>query len=125
VKRFRDESLDGFITYGNSLGYCVLVGLFTGIFTGVFTFMLYGFIAPELLDGLRTETIVATENKMIQFNPNISDAELDMMINLQLKFQTPGWMMIGSIVAYTFYSLVIGLILSAFMKRLKPSPVHS
>jgi hypothetical protein len=122
IKLYRNESLGGYISYGQSLGFSVLIGVFTGIITGVFTFILYTYIAPDILEQLREKAILEAERRMLQMNPNASDAELDMVINFQMKFLTPGIMLIASIFSYAFTGFVMGLIVSIFMKRKDPDP---
>ncbi len=117
IKIYRDEDLGGSISYKQSLGHSVLVGLFTGIITGIFAFILYGYIAPDLLVQLKDKTIMATESRLLQANPNISDNELDTIINVQLWFLKPGIMMIATMVGMTFQGLVMGLVVSIFMKK--------
>jgi hypothetical protein len=125
IKIYRDENLGGYISYGQSVGFSLLLGVFTGIITGIFIFVLYSFIAPELLEELRQKAILETERRMLQVNPNVSDSELDTIINLQLRFLTPGIMFIASVFSMALQGLIMGLIVSIFMKRKNPDPFAS
>ncbi|MFW6352120.1 MAG: DUF4199 domain-containing protein [Bacteroidota bacterium] len=120
VISFRNEKSGGYISYGNVVGFSTLLGLFTGVITGLFAFILYGFIAPDLMDQLRKETITATESLMLQTNPNISNSELDSMIDMQLRFLTPPMMMVRAIFGYLIQGVIIGLIAGIFVKKSNP-----
>ncbi len=120
---FRNEKLGGYISYGGVVGFSTLLGLFTGVITGLFAFLLYGFIAPDLMEELRQETIMATENLMLQTNPNISNSELDNMIDLQLRFLTPPMMMVRAIFGYLIQAVIIGLVAGIFLKKSNPDEV--
>lgn len=120
---FRNEVNGGYISYGRSLGFLTLSGLFTGIFTGIFQFILLAFIAPDLMELIRTETIIATEQLHITLNPNISSEELDRYVDWGLKFQTPFWNLVQSIFGWTFWGFLGGLIISIFIKR-NPKPLE-
>jgi hypothetical protein len=122
IKSYRDENLGGFISYGQSLGFSVVIGAFTGIITGIFIFIFYTHIAPEVLEELRQKAILETERRMLQMNPNISDSELDTVINIQLKFLTPGILFLASVFSTAIQGLLMGLIVSIFMKRKNPDP---
>jgi hypothetical protein len=122
IKVYRDEYLEGYISYGQSLGHSVLIGVFTGIITGVFIFILYTFIAPDLFEQVREKALLEAERRMLQMNPNVTDAELDMVVNLQTKFIRPIFSLIGNVFIYTLTGLVLGLIVSIFMKKKNPDP---
>ncbi len=117
---YRNEYNGGYIKYGSSLGFLTIVGLITGVIVGVYSFILYSIIAPDLMEQIRQDTIETAINMMYQLNPNYSDAELDALIDLQLRFQTPFFKAISGIVGYTFQGFLFGLIISIFVKRNKP-----
>ncbi|MFW5757319.1 MAG: DUF4199 domain-containing protein [Bacteroidota bacterium] len=123
VLSFRNEKSGGYISYGNVVGFSTLIGLFTGVITGLFAFILYGFIAPDLMEQLRQETIAATENLMLQTDPNISDSELDTMVNMQLRFLNPPMMMVRAIFGYLIQAVLIGLVAGIFVKKSNPDEI--
>ncbi len=117
---FRNEFSGGFITYGRSLGFIVLTGLIVGFILGIWTYIYLGFIAPDVMEIIREETIENAYAAAYRFNPNISDAEIDAMIDIQLRLQKPGFLALMSILGYTIQALLFGLIISIFVKRRNP-----
>src|SRR6056297_368993 len=41
TKSYRDQYLNGYISYGKSLGTGVLISVFAGVIMGIFTYLLY------------------------------------------------------------------------------------
>jgi hypothetical protein len=117
---FRKEFKGGFISYGQSLGFIVITGLITGFILGVWTFIYLGIIAPEVMEIIREQTIENAYAAAYRFNPNISDAELDSMVDIQLRLQKPGFLAFINLLGYTFQALIFGLIISIFVKRKNP-----
>ncbi len=117
---YKKENLGGFMTYGQGLGYAVMVGLWVGIFTGVFALLLYGVISPELI---AEEKAMIERNVFRQFEQMDYDQQLG-MINLQQRFITPYWKLIFSILGGAFNGLIVGLIASAFVKKSNPDLIE-
>lgn len=117
---YRNEVLGGYITYGKSLGFILVIGLITGVLLGIYNFIFLSYIAPEVLDIMKEEITQKAYETAYQINPNISDAELDNMIDLQLRFQNPPLLAVFTIIGYTFQALIFGLIISIFVKRKNP-----
>ena len=120
---YRNEVLGGYISYGKSLGFIVVTGLIAGVILGVYNFVFLSFIAPEVLEIIKEEITERAYETAYQFNPNISDAELDNMVDMQLRFQNPTLLAVFTIIGYTFQALVFGLIISIFVKRKNPDIV--
>jgi hypothetical protein len=116
IFNYRNQQLGGFISYGRSVGYGVLVGLVIGVITGVFAFLLYGYISPELLDEAR----LAAERRLYRTNPDLGADEMDFVVRMQERFISPGGMLIASIFGGTFQGLLFGLIGGVFARRTRP-----
>ncbi|MFP4042645.1 MAG: DUF4199 domain-containing protein [Bacteroidales bacterium] len=114
TKAYRDQYLDGYISYGKSLGTGVLISVFAGVVTGVFTYLLYAVIDPQLLD----ESIKIIQEEMLQ--KGVPEGQIEMMTEMQKEFQSPLIMMISSIFSYGFMGLIFSLITSIFTKNNKP-----
>jgi hypothetical protein len=115
VFQYRNLHLGGFISYGRSVGYGALVGLFIGVITGIFAFLLYTYL-PELLEEARLEA----ERRVYRTSPDLGEQELDMVISLQQRFISPAGMLISSIFGATFQGLLIGLFAGLFARRTRP-----
>ena len=110
---YRKNIGGGFITYGKSLGSGVLTGLFAAIILGIYIYIFFKFIDT----GAIQEIISKAEDKIIDQNPEISDAQLETIMTMQRKFMTPLWMGIMSLIYYTFYSFIASLIISIFTRK--------
>lgn len=117
---YRNENLGGYISYGKSVGFATLTGLFAGIITGVFTFIFYQFIAPELIEELRLNA----EKVIYQSYPDLSYQEQEMAINMQRKFITPFWLSFGNLFWLVLQGLIFGLIASIFIKKADPDALE-
>ncbi len=116
TKAWRDEVRGGFISYGQALGFGTLTIFFASILVGIYIFLFYKFIDPAAMNLLYE----AAEQKMIDKNPNITDAELDMALSISQRLMKPGFMTFSTIFNYTFLGFVMSLITSIFMKKKNP-----
>jgi hypothetical protein len=116
VFNYRNQHLGGFISYGHSVGYGVVVGLLVGLITGVFGFILYEFIAPELIDEIR----LTAEKEIYRINPDISDAQVDQVLKMQMLLVSSWGMLFSGILGGAFQGLISGLIGGIFAQRKDP-----
>jgi hypothetical protein len=116
TKAFRDEVRGGFVSYGQTLGFGTLTIFFASILVGIYIFLFYKLIDPAAMSLLYE----AAEQKIIDKNPNITDAELDMALSISQRLMKPGFMAFSTILNYTFLGFVMSLITSIFMKKNNP-----
>jgi hypothetical protein len=116
TKAWRDEGKGGYITYGQALGFGTLTIFFASILVAIYIFLFYKFIDPAAMNLLYE----AAEQKIIDKNPNITDAELDMALSISQRLMKPGFMAFSSILNYTFLGFVMSLITSIFIKKNNP-----
>lgn len=117
IFNYRNQHLGGYITYGHAIGYAVVVGLLVGVISGVFNFILYEFIAPELLDELRLNA----EKEIYKAMPDISDAQLEQTMKIQTFFISSWGMLISTTIVGAIQGLISGLIGGIFAKRKDPN----
>jgi len=103
----------GFISYGQSLGTGVLIGLFSSIIVSIYTIIFFKFIDPGMIDVVLRKA----EEKMLEKNPSMTDEQLEVAMSYTRKFMTPLWMSITSILGSTFISFIASLIISIFTKK--------
>ncbi|MBS4012999.1 MAG: DUF4199 domain-containing protein [Bacteroidetes bacterium] len=116
IIKHRDEENDGFITYGKSLGFGTLIGVFTGIIYAVYAFIFFKFIAPELQDILVTNVIIAAET----YSPNMTIEQIDFLTGIYGKLFSPIGQFIVSLFGKIFLCFVFSLIISIFTKKKNP-----
>ena len=118
IKSYRDEDLEGYISYGKSLGTGTMIALFGGVITGFFTLLFFTYLAPEMVQRILDETQKnLTENGM-------SEEQIEMTISYSKKFMTPMWLFFFSILGSAFLGFLFSLIISIFMKK-EQNPFNS
>jgi hypothetical protein len=112
TKKYRDEEMGGFISYGQSLGYGVLIGVFAGILLAFFIYIEMKFIDPSLID----KSIELTRETMLQ-NGRYSEDQVDKMLEVSKQYMTPGLMAFSSVLGFAIIAFIISLITSAIVKK--------
>lgn len=109
---FKNKSGDNQpFSYGNTLGYGVSVVLFASIVMAVYTFILYQFVAPELLEKLLLDLEEA------YLNAGLADDMVEQQVKMLKTFMTPGILAFSQIFSLVFIGFVIALISSLFLKK--------
>ena len=67
------------------------------------------------------EIIQQAEQAMLESNPEISDEELELGLEMTAKFVQPHWMLILGILGGTFMGFIYYLIISIFTKKDNPN----
>ena len=111
IKSYRDQDMDGHISYGRSLGTGVLIGLFGGIVTGFFTVLMFTVIDPELPNKI----IEAAQQRMLE--KGMPEDQVQMGLSWTRKFMSPVILFCFSIVGSAFMALIFSLIISVFTKK--------
>jgi len=109
--KYRNDSKDGFISYGQSLGFGVLMGLFASIIYAFFFILLTQVIDPLYMEKL----LQAMEQKM--FEDNIPDEQITMIMEMSKKTMSIGMLVVGSVFSLTLISFIVSLITSIFVKK--------
>ncbi len=110
---YRDKYLNGFISYGQSFSVGFLTGLFAAIIGAIFTYFFMVYLGEEYVNLMMEKA----EESILEGNPEIGDAELDLALNWTKKMMNPTWISIIVLLSSTFFSLVFALIASIFIKK--------
>lgn len=110
---YRDKYLNGFISYGESFKAGFLAGFFAAIIGAIFTYFFMLYLGEEFI-GLMMEK---AEENILESNPEIGDAELDLALNWTKKMMNPAWLSVIALLSSTFFSMVFALIASIFIKK--------
>ena len=117
IIQYRDINSNGFISYSESLKLGTTVAFFSSIILAFYQFLYISYIDPNAL----SEIMRVTEQAMLESNPEISDEELDMALQITGKFMQPHWMMIMGMLGGTFMGFLYSLIISIFVKNEDPN----
>ena len=113
--KYRNDDLGGFISFGKALGFGTLVSVFAAFISGLFMYIFYQYLAPDAMEQIRQ----ATEEAVINANPNVTDQELDMI----LRFTSPLVMFISGLFFTTLIGVIFSLVTAAFIKKTDPEEV--
>ena len=69
------------------------------------------------------EILVQAEQAILESNPEISDDELDLALEMTNKFVQPHWMLILGVLGGTFMGFMYSLIISIFVKKDNPNEI--
>ncbi len=116
IKKYRDDNNDGFISYGQSLGFGTLVGVFTGVIYAVYAFIFFKFIGPEVIE----EMHLKIEEQILIQNPDFGPDEFELALKMAKAFVSPIFLTISSLFSYAFLSFLFSLIISIFTKKKNP-----
>ena len=111
VKNYRDELNNGFISYGRSVGYGVVVSLMAGIISSAFVFILYQYIDVTFVDRMLIEAETQLEEQ------NLSPEQLEMAMEINQKMFTPLVIALMSILGYVFMGTIFSLVVAVFLKK--------
>lgn len=108
VKQYRDKKNDGFLSYGRGLGFTVLLGVVAGFVFAVFYYFFLAYISPETLNLLVDKEILMMEKF------GLTDEQIAAATE---GAYSPGKKAVGAFFGNVFGYFIIGLIVSAFLKR--------
>ena len=113
----RDINNNGFISYASSLRLGTTIAFFSSIILAFYSVIFISYIDTEAL----SEIIKLTEQTMLEAQPEISDEELDLALQMVSKFMQPHWMMIMGMLGGTFMGFLYSLIISICVKKEDPN----
>lgn len=112
---FRKEN-QGFISFGEAFKLGLGVALLSGIIGVIYQFLLVTVIDPETI----TKMMEINRNNIIDQSPEISQEQLDQIIDMQKKFTTPKMMVVFGLAFSLIFGSIISLITGLILKRNRP-----
>jgi len=120
--KYRNEEMDGFLSYGKAYGYSFVMIIVSGVISTLFTIILSTVIDPELPGILADASLEQSLEMMKSFGADPDALDDDMLDEMRQKsedqFSVKGRLMgmIGVVVA----AAVISLITAAIIKKKQP-----
>jgi len=111
---YRDKAMGGVLSYGQALGFGVVVILFASIINAIYFYVFVEYIDPEFINKM----LAMGEEKMIE--QGIPEEQIELGIEMQKKFMKPIVMSLISIPTTVFMGLIFSLITSIFLKKTQP-----
>ena len=113
IIQYRENINNGLISYSKSLKLGTSVAFFSSVIMAFYTLIYISYLDPDMLEN----TLNMTEQTVLHSNPEISDEELDLALEMTAKFMQPHWLMIMSVLGGTFMGFVYSLVISFFTKK--------
>ncbi len=111
LKSYRDNSMHGQITYGQSVGAGVVIFVYASIIVAIYTYLLYTVIDP----GLASKQLAMTEELMTK--KGAPQAAIDASMAMTTKIMKPAIIAFFSIIKTVFFGLIYSLLVSIFIKK--------
>ena len=108
---YRNNELNGSISYSQALGFGVAIMLFSGIITAFYTMVLYTFIDPSLIEQMK----VVQEEALLQ--RGMTEYQIEAAMTMASKMMTPGWISIMGLLGSILIGTIISLVTSIFIKK--------
>ena len=110
VIKLRNFYLDGYITYGESLGHGMKISILSGVIIGFFNFLILKY------DATLAQTLVA-QLEETYLAMGMSEAQVEEMGNLISMVTNPWVMLFSNMLGGVFYGFVVSLIISFITMR--------
>lgn len=114
----RNQNLNGFITYKQSLGIGLLISLVAGVVLALYQLLFNLYIAPEMAVNLMNEA----KRQMIE--SNTSEEDMERTLSMFKKMSEPLYIVLGGIAGSFFLGLIASLIISSFTKKEDPDAAY-
>jgi hypothetical protein len=111
---YRNKSLEGYISYGKSMGFGVLISLFAGLVSGIFVMIYFKFINTGIVDDMMQKLGEEWANK------GMKEEQIAVAEKYARMMFTPTAMLIISVISNVFLGTIISLISSIFIKKDRP-----
>ena len=111
VKSFRDNNLNGVMSYSKALGLSTLIVLFSSIIYSIYSYFLVTIIDPAYIDKL----LAMAEEQLLK--QGIPDDQIEMGLAMQKKMMKPVLLSVFGFVGNMFFGFILALITSAIVKK--------
>jgi hypothetical protein len=113
ITNYRDSIGNGFISYSSSLKLGISIAFFSSVIMAFYTFMYITYLNPEMLADISN----MTEQTILQSNPEVSEEELEMALEISNKLMQPHFLMIMGVLGGTFMGFLFSAVISFFVKK--------
>ncbi len=119
MKSRKNDTLAGFMSFGQGFGTGMLIIVFGGLITALYTFVFYAYIDPEFVNK------IMEVNRAEMLKKDMPDEQIEQALEMSKKFMTPIMMTIFGYFISLFFGLIISLILAAVTKRENPNAAYN
>lgn len=113
ITEYRNNMNYGLISYRDSLKLGTTVAFFSSVIMAFYTFIYISYLDPDML----SDILNRTEQNVLHSQPDISDEQLDLALEMTAKFMQPHWLMIWGVLGGTFIGFFYSAIIAFFVRR--------
>ncbi|MDX9696702.1 MAG: DUF4199 domain-containing protein [Bacteroidales bacterium] len=111
TKSYRDNTLGGTISYGQALGYAMVIVVVAALISSVYSYVFLKYIDPSMIDKIAA----MSEEEMLK--QGMSDEQIELAQSMSKKFMSPGLMNIMGFLGTSVFGFLIALVTSAVVKK--------
>lgn len=111
TKNYRDNNLNGNITYGESFKFIFVMSLVLSVFAALYSYILIGYLDPSITE----KSLEAAAEAL--YAQNLDEDQIEAGLKMQSIFMTPGILSVFAFGWTIFVGLVFSLIISIFTKK--------
>lgn len=112
---FRKDN-EGFLSFGEALKLGVGIALISSIIGVIYQVLLVTVIDPDTIPKM----ITIAENQLYESNPEMSQEQIDQILEMQSKFISPEMMAAFGLIGGLFIGFIISMITGLILKRNRP-----
>ncbi|SDX10259.1 DUF4199 domain-containing protein [Aequorivita viscosa] len=117
LNAFRSAN-QGYLTLVQALKIGVAISLIAGVIAVLFNYIFMNYIDPDYIQ----KAMDFSREQMLNQNPDMSQEQIDMAMNMSSKLMTPVIMAAFSLISSLFFGFIISLIAGLILKRNPPKP---
>ena len=115
LKAFKKDN-GGFLSVGEAIKVGLAISLISGIIYAIYSYIFVTVIEPDFVN----QMLVFAEEQMIEDNPEMTEAQLNMAMDMTEKFMSPMMMTAFAIIGSLFFGFIISLISGMILKQKRP-----
>lgn len=126
LKSWREKAGQGYMSYGKAMGFSFWMSAYYSLIIAVWTYVFFSWIADQEYARFCSEQLAAQE-QMIRNMPDLkfSEVQIEQQLKMTSRFMQPGLTSVMAFFMNMFLLTIIGLIVSAILKKDKPLPVSN
>ena len=115
LKYYRDNQLDGFMSFGKVFSSGISITFFFSILFAVYQYIMFK-VDPNMINQIMEEAIQEL------YNSGQSEENIENFMQISSEFMTPGLLGFSSFLSQMFTGGLFTLLISFFLKRNNPNP---
>jgi len=116
-KDYRDNQNGGFLSLSEAVKIGVTIAVIAGIISAIYNIIFMLYIEPDFIE----KTLLKVEEQMVETNPNMQQAQIDMALDITRKMMSPTISIPLAIVGSAVSGLILSLGTGFFTKKDNPS----